>query len=112
VPPACPAGRAGDGLHIVQAKGKENGLFEPLMDDPVLATGLGDPGLARIQQIEGSIDRFAVCALRRRGEIGTALPCGFNGGFERGINHSSISLNSWPVCSPGRAAKSIETPSS
>ena len=76
VPPGGAAGAAGDRRHVVEAKRKEHGLLQPLVDMPGLGAGrvaeaFGDTERAGVEQAERLVDSRAHVALGFGGDRGT-----------------------------------------
>ena len=87
VEPGSAAGAAVDGRHVIEAERQQHGFFEPLVDPPLAAVLLGDPGLAGIQQIEGGVDGNADVAGGAGADLLAVIPDAVDGRLQGGGAH-------------------------
>ena len=73
------------GVHVVEHETEQDGLLQPLVDDPFAAQLLGDPRGAAVEGVERLVHGVADGPLGLEGEFVTAFPRVVDGGL--GVGH-------------------------
>ena len=88
VPPAGAARPALDRAQLIQAKGQQHGLLQPLLHAPLAVHLVRDAQASRIQSVERRIDRRAHRPSGIRADLGAPLEGVVDHPLERGLVHA------------------------